>query len=169
MAIGDLKGMRPAQEALAARVSLDVTLAGVRGAAPSIPLLSSVTGRMMESAEALNTDYWLGQIQEPVGFSGRAGTLARLGVDVVVEVGTDFMMARTFGDAWPDSAGAPVVLPTLVSGDGESPESDDGFVRAVAGAYETGLDVSFEGLFAGEARRRIALPTYPFQRRRHWI
>ena len=90
MAIGDLKGMRPAQEALAARVSLDVTLAGVRAAAPSIPLLSSVTGRMMESAEALNTDYWLGQIQEPVGFSGRAGTLARLGVDVVVEVGTDF-------------------------------------------------------------------------------
>ena len=117
----------------------------------------------------VNTDYWLGQIQEPVGFSGRAGTLARLGVDVVVEVGTDFMMARTFGDAWPDSAGAPVVLPTLVSGDGESPESDDGFVRAVAGAYETGLDVSFEGLFAGEARRRIALQTYPFQRRRHWI
>ena len=39
---------------------------------------------------------------------------------------------------------------------------------AIAGAYEAGLPVSLAGLFAGEARRRIALPGYPFQRRRHW-
>ncbi|MXX53380.1 MAG: acyltransferase domain-containing protein [Dehalococcoidia bacterium] len=43
------------------------------------------------------------------------------------------------------------------------------FVKAVAKAYEAGLPVSFEGLFTGETRRRISLPTYPFQRRRHWI
>ena len=51
----------------------------------------------------------------------------------------------------------------------ESPDSDDSFVKAVAGVYEAGLDISFTGLFAGESRRRVALPTYPFQRRRHWI
>ena len=44
-----------------------------------------------------------------------------------------------------------------------------GFVKAVGTAYEEGLAVSFEGLFAGEARRRVSLPTYPFQRRRHWV
>ncbi|MCY4582828.1 MAG: SDR family NAD(P)-dependent oxidoreductase, partial [Chloroflexi bacterium] len=44
-----------------------------------------------------------------------------------------------------------------------------GFVEAVAGAYEAGLSLSFPGLFAGESRRRVALPGYPFQRRRHWI
>jgi acyl transferase domain-containing protein len=42
-------------------------------------------------------------------------------------------------------------------------------VKAVAGAYEAGLGISFAGLFAGETRRRISLPSYPFQRRRHWI
>ncbi|MDE2838208.1 MAG: acyltransferase domain-containing protein [Chloroflexota bacterium] len=44
-----------------------------------------------------------------------------------------------------------------------------GFVEAVAGAYEAGLPLSFPGLFAGESRRRVTLPGYPFQRRRHWI
>ena len=43
------------------------------------------------------------------------------------------------------------------------------FVKAVAKAYEAGLPISFEGMFTGETRRRISLPTYPFQRRRHWI
>ncbi len=44
-----------------------------------------------------------------------------------------------------------------------------GFAAAVAEAYEAGLDIDFEGLFAGETRRRIALPGYPFERRRYWI
>ena len=57
------------------------------------------------------------------------------------------------------------------------PPSDDatgrdgggGFLEAVAGAYEAGLPLSFAGLFAGESRRRIALPGYPFERRRFWV
>ena len=42
-------------------------------------------------------------------------------------------------------------------------------VVAAAAAYEAGEDVSFERLFDGETRRRIPLPGYPFQRRRHWV
>ena len=45
----------------------------------------------------------------------------------------------------------------------------DGFVEAVAGAWEAGLGLRFEGLHAGEARRRLSLPTYPFERRRYWV
>ena len=47
--------------------------------------------------------------------------------------------------------------------------ADSAFVEAVAHAYEAGLGVSFAGLFAGETRRRISLPGYPFQRRRYWL
>ena len=35
--------------------------------------------------------------------------------------------------------------------------------------FPTPATVSATGLFAGEARRRIALPTYPLRRRWHWI
>ena len=51
----------------------------------------------------------------------------------------------------------------------EAVPASDGFVEAVAGAYQAGLPVRFEGLFAGETRRRIPLPGYPFQRQRHWL
>jgi acyl transferase domain-containing protein len=44
-----------------------------------------------------------------------------------------------------------------------------GFVEAVAEAYEAGIPLSFAGLFVGEERRRVSLPGYPFQRRRHWV
>ncbi|MDE2817330.1 MAG: polyketide synthase dehydratase domain-containing protein [Chloroflexota bacterium] len=79
--------------------------------------------------------------------------------------------------AWPDAAsnqdavGTPVVLSSLrrPPRDGSSPESENSFVDAVAAAYEAGLEVSFAGLFAGETRRRISLPGYPFQRERHWL
>ena len=42
-------------------------------------------------------------------------------------------------------------------------------LEAVAAAYEAGEQVSFAELFAGEERRRIAIPSYPFQRRSFWI
>ena len=50
-------------------------------------------------------------------------------------------------------------------GPGGPPE----FAAAVARAYEAGVHIDFAGLFAGEQRRRISLPGYPFQRRRFWI
>ena len=67
-------------------------------------------------------------------------------------------------------AAAPRVLASRPQPDGDEPsEHGTGFVAAVAKAYEAGLTLSFAGLFAGESRRRLSLPSYPFQRRRHWI
>ena len=64
-----------------------------------------------------------------------------------------------------DAVETPVVLSSL------RPDCQwgDGFVASVAKAYQAGMAISFAGLFAGETRRRVSLPGYPFQRRRHWI
>ena len=51
----------------------------------------------------------------------------------------------------------------------ESEPGERSYVEAVARAYETGLAIDFAGLFAGEQRRRISLPGYPFQRQRFWF
>ena len=76
--------------------------------------------------------------------------------------------------AWPESAegGAPsAVVSSLRRPHPDIPaaETEGAFVAAAAEAYEAGLPIRFEGLFAGEARRRISLPGYPFQRERHWV
>lgn len=155
-------GPDPLEGAEAVRGEVTVT-------APSVALVSNATGRLVESGGAFDVDHWLRQAEEPVDSSGCAATLARLGVDAIVEIGPD-PVGRVIGAAWPEDTTAPAVIPTpVMSGDGESPEPTGGFLRAVAGAFEAGLDVSLAGLFAGEARRRISIPTYAFQRRRHWI
>ena len=60
---------------------------------------------------------------------------------------------------------------TAVEGRGASGPGFPGAAswRRFAGVYEAGLSLRFDGLFAGEERRRIALPVYPFQRERYWV
>ena len=152
---------------LAAARGADEPLEGIAGAPPVLALVSSVTGRVMEGGDALDEAYWQLQANESVAFDRCVETLAELDVQVVVEIGPDAMLGPKVAPAWPESAdgtGAPIVLSSL-----GTLQDDDGFMEAVAGAYEVGLAVSFAGLFAGEARRRVSLPSYPFQRRRHWI
>ena len=137
-------------------------------APPSLTLVSSVTGRALESGDALDRAYWQRQAREPVAFDRCVETLADRGVEVVVEIGPHAVLGPMVAPAWPQSADGPGV-PIVLSSLGQDSQRNDGFVKAVSGAYEAGLAVSFAGLFAGEERCRVSLPGYPFQRRRHWI
>ena len=136
----------------------------------------------MEPGEALDGAYWRRQAREPGAFEPCVATLAELGVDVVVEIGPSATLGPTIARTWSasvDGAGAagadaraPVVIASLRRpGPEMEPQAEQrggAFPEAVARAYEAGLAVSFAGLFAGESRRRVSLPGYPFQRRRHW-
>ena len=94
-------------------------------------------------------------------------------MDLVIEIGPRSVLAPMALSAWPESPGspAPAVLSTLSppSDDAAAPPGSGGFAEAAARAWQAGLSIRFDGLFAGEARRRISVPGYPFQRRRHWL
>ena len=153
---------------------LEAALEGVEIHPPQLTVISNLTGRAVESGMALDAAYWRRHAREAVAFAGGVAALAELGVDLVVEIGPDSVLGTMATFAWPPGADAPASPPTLASlrrppRDGSSLEPESTFIDAVAAAYEAGLDVGFAGLFAGEARRRIALPGYPFQRERHWL
>ena len=143
---------------------------------PSLTLVSGVTGRVVDADSPLDGMYWRTQARETAAFGAGVSTLAELGADAVVEIGPGAVLGPQVSLEWPDSSGgeeaaaAPLVLASLTRPSGEdSEEKSTGFVEAVARAYEAGMPLSFEGMFAGESRRRVSLPTYPFQRRRHWV
>ena len=144
-------------------------VAGTAAASPPATLLNPADGHVLEPADLLAA-HRLPPGESHVDVAGCAATLAELGVDVVVEVGAGSALVTGISEAWPLPTEAPVVI-RLAAGEGErGPERlGASFVSAVASAYEAGLDIDFTGLFAGESRRRISVPTYPFQRRRHWI
>ena len=161
----------PGWDPQAALDGLEAEVAGLTLSAPSISLVDGSDGRVVGSVDDLDIAIWLRQATGPAGLSASAGTLAGLGTDVVIVIGPDPTQGRAIREAWPETGTAPTVLSALVGsrGDAEAAKADGGFLSAVAGAYEAGVDISFAGLFAGEVRRRISLPGYPFQRRRHWI
>ena len=156
---------------------LEASLNGVAIAPPTLTVISNVTGRAVEHDMALDAAYWRRHAREPVAFASGVRALADLGVDLVVEIGPDAVLGPMAMLAWPestpsqDASGEALVLASLrrPPRDGSSPEPERSFVDAVAEAYAAGLEISFEGLFAGEARCRISLPSYPFQRERHWL
>ena len=154
---------------------LEAALSPLAFAPPSLPFVSNLTGRTIASGEALDAAYWRRQMRAPVEFRACVETLAGLGVDAVVEIGPHAVLGPMVSLAWPDSGGAaaPAVVSSLrrpaAGEERPAPGTGGGFVEAVAGAYEAGLPLRLDGLFAGESRRRIALPGYPFQRERYWV
>ena len=153
--------------------ALETTLDGVEIQPPVLSIVSNLTGRAVEPDRLLEGSYWRRHARQPVAFAQGVKTLADLGVDLVIEIGPRSILAPMVLSAWPESSrtAAPGVLSSLRPPSGNAPgaDSDDGFVNAVAEAYQAGLPIRFEGLFAGESRRRISLPGYPFQRTRHWL
>ena len=160
---------------LALEGSLEAALRGVAIASPTLNMVSSVTGRVVAADQALDAAYWHRQIREPLEFAGCLETLAGLGSDVVVDMGPDVALTASVIESWPDStavaqpAHAPIALTSLRKPANNGSPPNLCFVDATATAYEAGLTLAFAGLFAGERRRRISLPSYPFQRRHHWV
>ena len=129
--------------------------------APTVSMVSSVTGSVLQPSEATDNAHWRKLAGDTAAFEAGVATLAGIGADMVVEIGGGAgKVGATVSNGAPSGETARRVL--AVDGGG-------GFPATVARAYEVGVAVSFAGLFAGEARRRVALPSYPFQRRSFWV
>ena len=120
-------------------------------------MIDAASGRVTEPGTPIDRTWWRAATQSVPRSGLRA--LARLGIEAVVEIAPSAAPGTTA-----DGTGVQVV-----GANGAGMDGGDWFAEAVAAAYDAGLPVAFAGLFAGETRRRISLPTYPFQRRRHWI
>ena len=140
--------------------SLEAAATEFSASAPSVPLVSDVSGRVLEVAP--EGAYWRRQAREAVRFGAALGTLAELGVGVVTEIGPRAVLGPLASLTWPEGE-SPAVVSSLAG------EGSGAFASAVGAAYEAGVRIAFEGLFAGEERRRVSLPTYPFQRERYWV
>ena len=140
---------------------LEAAVDGVGISAPSLPLVSNVTGRLVGTKEKLGAGYWRRHARSPVAFASGLQALRELGISVLIEIGPRPVLGPMALRAWPDSTPGPVILSSL------GPQT--AFAEAVGAAYEAGLAISFGGLFTGERRRSISLPTYPFERHRYWV
>ena len=134
----------------------------VRFAQPRLPLVSSVSGRQVGPDEMSHASYWRRQVSQPVRFQQAMGSLAKNGSEVFLEVGP----GTTLCGLGPQCLSEPGLLwlPSLRKGRGEGEQMLEGLSQL----YTHGAEVDWEAFDQPYARRRVSLPTYPFQRQRYW-
>ncbi len=141
---------------------------------PSVALVNGADGRVFQPGRVPDDSYWNARQQESP--AGCAETLSGMGVGAVIEMGAASALGAGIRNSWPETGidgdlrRTPLLLPGLAQPpDAAAPDGGAAFVEAVARTYESGIGIDFAGLFAGESRRRVPLPGYPFQRRRYWV
>ncbi|HSL81570.1 MAG TPA: amino acid adenylation domain-containing protein, partial [Thermoanaerobaculia bacterium] len=119
------------------------------------------------AGEATDPDYWTRHLRRTVRFAdGLEALLAEPGL-ALLEVGP----GRTLGSLARRHPGRLREMPVVSSlGHRDDASPDPAALLAAAGRLWTaGVALDWKAFYAGEERRRIPLPTYPFERVRHWI
>ena len=127
-----------------------------------LDLVSNVTGELVAS-ETIRPGYWRRHAREPVRFADGIQTLHRRGCDIFVEIGPKPILLGMGRECLANAAG--LWLPSLRQG-----QSDWGqLLHSLARLYASGAQVDWSAFDRDYARRRVELPTYPFQRQRYWL
>ncbi len=142
-------------------------LRGLELSPPTIPFVSNLTGTWIRDDEATDPDYWVSHLRGTVRFADGIGTLLDDPARVLLEVGpgnTLSSLARQHVDAGPGRT----VLPSMRHP--EEKTGDDAYLLTTAGRlWACGVDIEPVGAGEDERRKRVSLPTYPFQNQPYWI
>jgi len=143
---------------------------------PQIPFVSSVTGTWISEKEATDPKYWARHLRAPVQFSAGVQELLSRSGTVLLEVGPGNVLStlarQNLPRPNPNSNGDTQNTVTIISslGDPSSSESSSlDLLTAVGSLWAAGLQPRWEALHSEERRRRVSLPTYPFERKRFWL
>ncbi|NNE89625.1 MAG: SDR family NAD(P)-dependent oxidoreductase, partial [Silicimonas sp.] len=141
-------------------------LASIELHAPEIPFVSNRTGTWITKDEATDPDYWVGHLRNTVRFADGIETLSENAERIYIEVGPGRAMASLAGQH--PRLNRNQVLGTLR--DPGMDVADDKFFIAMLGrAWATGADFDWTQIWEGARRKRVLLPTYPFQKSRYFI
>ncbi|WP_280529305.1 type I polyketide synthase, partial [Streptomyces griseoruber] len=138
-------------------------LADVSYGQPTLPIVSDVTGRLATAGELASPDYWTRHVRQPVRFADGIRTLEEHGARRFLELGPDGTLTALARQNLQDDE--TFAVPAARK---NRPEAT-AFLAALAGLHTHGLPVDWTPLFAAHRAGPTALPTYAFQRRRHWL
>ncbi len=127
------------------------------------PLVSNLTGEIVQAGETLDAHYWRDQTREAVQFATGRRTLAEKGYDLFLELGPTPTLLNQGRRCLPENTG------TWLASLQKERDDWDVLLQSAGALYTEGIELDWHGFDGSYARRRVSLPTYPFQRDRYWI
>jgi amino acid adenylation domain-containing protein len=150
-------------------------VAEMRPASPQIPYVSGVTGTWITEKEATDPSYWARHFRQAVQFAPALAELRKQPGSILLEVGPGNVLGtlarQQAGTTQPASSEQPIIssLSDSLTGEGDATS----LMNALGGLWFAGIQPDWRSLHCSlkgeEKRRRISLPTYPFERKRYWL
>ncbi|MBF0100084.1 MAG: SDR family NAD(P)-dependent oxidoreductase [Desulfobacterales bacterium] len=127
-----------------------------------IDIISNVSGKIA-GTEIRTPDYWVTHVRQPVKFAQSMETLKELGYNLFLEIGPKPVLLGMARQFLTDTE--MVWLPSLKQG-----QSDwQRILTTLAELYTRGFNVNWHEFDRYYHRRRISIPTYPFEKKRYWL
>jgi len=132
-----------------------------------IPWISTFTGTWMNDAVANDASYWAGQLRRTVRFGQAVETAIQHGATTFLEVGPGHALTQLVLQQ-PAKPEGLMVLPSLADGDDTRTDIESVLI-AMGRLWLLGIEPDWTAFYANEVRKRLPLPTYPFERKSFWI
>ena len=132
-----------------------------------IPVVSTLTGQWLTAAAIANPEYWTRQLRQTVRFADAVTELAGTPERIFLEVGPSETLVQLIRQSIGQS-GSHVVLASLASSR-EGVAADSAIQSALGRLWTSGANPDWAKFHQGSSRRRVLLPTYPFERKKYWV
>ncbi len=136
--------------------------ARVRFGKASLPIVSNLTGRAVEDDSLACAAYWRRHVRNPVLFSAGVEAVRSAGASLFLEIGPSAPLLGLARQSLPSEGIA--LLPSLRR---EAPPWET-LLHSLSQLYVHGVSVDWVGFDRPYIRRKVAMPTYPFERERSW-
>ncbi|WP_081195310.1 type I polyketide synthase [Saccharomonospora piscinae] len=128
---------------------------------PALPIVSNLTGALVPGEQLRDPGHWVRHVRETVRFHDGIQALAAADVRTFLELGPGGVLSAMGRDG----LGSEASFVPVLRKDRAEPET---LSAALATLHTRGVEPDWSAVFAGTGARRVALPTYAFQRRRFW-
>jgi amino acid adenylation domain-containing protein len=139
----------------------------VKRNSPKIPYLSNVTGAWITASQATDPVYWAKHLRQTVRFADGLAELFKDPVRLLLEVGPGQTLSN-LARQHPVRSGRTLVAPSLRRAN-DSASDLEVLLSALGQLWLGGVRVDWRGFYAHERRRRVTLPTYPFERKLYFV
>ncbi len=134
---------------------------------PQIPYFSNVTGTWITAEQATDPNYYGLHLRQAVRFGDSLGELAGIPGLVYLEVGPGQQLC-TLVRQQAGRASDQVMLASIRAVHDQQSDVAH-LLDAVGQLWLRSVPVNWPAFCAHERRRRVSLPTYPFEKQRYWV
>lgn len=142
------------------------TLATVEFGDIEIPFVSNVTGDWATTAQVSTPEYWVSHLRNSVRFAEGLATIADDAERLLLEVGPGqslLQLAKQHPQTHDLRMSHSLPTPKHAAADVQQ------ITLALANLWLAGVKPDWTNYYDAQQPRRLALPTYPFERQRYWI